>query len=71
MHRLARRNPKGLDIRYRDRRPFLEPEDGANNYDDDSTYAPSDDNNSNKEDESDNNDSDHDDNANLHLPPDR
>ena len=37
VHHLVRRNPKGLDIRNRDQHLFLEPEDGANNDDDDST----------------------------------
>ena len=46
IHRLARRNPKGLDIRDRDRRPFLEPEDWTNDDEDDSTYAPPSDNDS-------------------------
>ena len=40
MHRLAHRNIKGLDIRYRDRRPFLDPEDRVNNDDNNPTYAP-------------------------------
>ena len=71
VHRLARHNPKGIDIRDRYRRPFLDPDDRANDDDDNSTYAPSDDNNSNNEDYSDNNQSDHDKNANLHLPPDQ
>ena len=42
VHRLERRNPKGLDIRDRDRRPFLEPADNTNYDRDNSTYAPSD-----------------------------
>ena len=71
VHCFTLRNPKGLDIRDRYRRPFLKPEDRANNYDDDSTYTSLDNNNSNKKDESDNNESDNDDNANLHLPPDQ
>ena len=41
VHSLGRRNPKGINIRDRDRRPFLEPEDRKNNDEDDSTYAPS------------------------------
>ena len=60
VHRLARRNTKGLDIRYRDRRPFFEPKDGTNNDEDDSTYAPSDDNSSDNEYESDDNQKTHD-----------
>ena len=41
VHHIARRNPKRLDIGDRDQRPFLKPEDGTNNDEDDSTYAPS------------------------------
>ena len=66
---LARRNPKGLNIRERDRRPFPEPEDGANDDDKNSTYAPSDDNNRYNKYDSDDKDSDNDNNANLHPPP--
>ena len=55
VHYLARRNQKGLDIRYRDRRPFLEPEYETNNNEDDSTYAPSGDNSSDNKYEIDNN----------------
>ena len=65
---LTRRNPKGLDIRYRDWRPFLEPEDGTNNDEDDSTYAPSDDDSSDNEYESDDIKQIHD---NLNPPPDQ
>ena len=71
VHCRACHNPRGFDIRDRDWRPFLEPEDGANDDDDNSTYVPSDDNDSDTEDESDNNESDNDDNSNLHPPPDR
>ena len=71
VHCLARHNTKVLDIRDRDWRPFLNPEDGANKYYGDSTYAPSDDNSSDNKDESDNNQSEHDNNANLHSPPDQ
>ena len=42
VHRLTLCNPKYQDIRDRDWRPLLEPEDGENNNGDDSTYAPSD-----------------------------
>ena len=59
VHRLARRNPKGLDIRDRDRSPFIEPEDGTNNNEDNSTYAPSDEDSSNNEYESDDNQQTH------------
>ena len=67
-HRLACRNPKGIDIRERDRRPFLEPEDGTNENEDDSTYAPSDDDSSDNEFESDDIKQIHD---NLNPPPDQ
>ena len=69
IHRLARRNPRGLNIRDRDRRPFLQPNDRANDDDDYSTYDPSDDNNRDNENESDDSESDNNDNTNLHLPP--
>ena len=69
VHCLALRNPKGLDIRDMDWCLLLEPEDGANDDDDDCTYAPSDDDKNDKKDESDKNYSDNDDNTNLHLPP--
>ena len=46
VHCRACHNPRGFDIRDRDWRPFLEPEDGANDDDDNSTYVPSDDNDS-------------------------
>ena len=42
VHPLVCRNPKGLDIRDIDRRPFLESEDGTNDDGGDSTYALSD-----------------------------
>ena len=71
MHHLTHRNPRGLDIRDRDRHPFLEPEYGSNDEDNDSTYAPSDNDNSNNEDESGNNDSDKYDKSNLHPPSDQ
>ena len=71
VYHLARQNPRGLDIQDRYRRPFLEPEDEADNYDNDSTYIPLDNDNSYNKDESDENESDNDENANLHLPPDR
>ena len=63
---LARRNPKGLDIRHRDRRPFLDNEDGAKDDRENSAYAPSDDDSRNKEYDSDDNQSNH---ENLHPPP--
>ena len=53
VHCLACRNPMGLDIRDRGRRPFLEVEEGSDNDADDSTYAPSDEDNRNNGDESD------------------
>ena len=59
-HRIALRNPKGLDIRDRYRRPFLEPENETNNDEDNSTYALSDDNRSDNEYESDDNQQIHD-----------
>ena len=68
VHRLTHRNPKGLDIRDRYWRPFLEPEDGTNNDEDDSTYTPSDDDSSNIKYESDDNQQIQD---NLHPPPDQ
>ena len=68
VHRLALRNPKGLDIRYRDRRPFLEPEYGNDDDGDNSTYALSENDSSNNEYESDNNQRNH---NNLHPPPDQ
>ena len=37
VHRLVHRNPKGLNIRDRDWRPLLEPEDETNDDVDDST----------------------------------
>ena len=46
VHPLARHNIRGLEILERDPRPFLKPEHGADNDDDDSTSAPLDDNNS-------------------------
>ena len=55
VHRLALRNPKGLDIRDRDWRPLLDPEDGENNNGDDSTYAPSDNDSSDNKYESEDN----------------
>ena len=42
VHRLARRNPRVLDIRDRYRRLLLEAEKRYNDDPDDSTYAPSD-----------------------------
>ena len=71
VHRLVRRNTKGVDIRDRYWRPFLKAEDGTNDNGDDSTYAPSDDNSSDNKDESDNNQSDHNDNTNLRPPLDK
>ena len=71
MHHLTHRNPRGLDIQDRDRHPFLEPEYGSNDDDNDSTYAPSDNDNSNNEDESGNNDSDNYNKSNLHPPSDQ
>ena len=68
VHCLAHRNPKGLDIRYRYRRPFLEPEDGTNVDEDCSTYAPSDDDSRDNEYESDDNQRNQD---NLNPPPDQ
>ena len=50
VHRLARHNPKGLDIQDRNWRPFLKPDDRDNDDDNNSTYSASDDNNSNNED---------------------
>ena len=68
VRRLASRNPKGFGIRDRDRRPFLEPEDGTNTNEDDSAYAPSYDNSSENKYESDKNQQIHD---NLNPPPDQ
>ena len=68
VHRLVRRNPKGLDIRDRDQHPFLKPKDRTSDYGDDSTYAPSNDDSSRNEYESDENQHNRD---NLHPPPDQ
>ena len=68
VHCLALRNPKGLDIRYRGRRPFLKPKDRNNDDGDYSTYAPSEDDSSDNEIYSDKNQRNHD---NLHPPPDQ
>ena len=68
VHRLARRNPRGLGIRDSDPRPFLKPEDIFDDNDDNYTYAPSDNDNSNNGDEIDDNDSDHKKNTKLHPP---
>ena len=67
-HRLARRSPKGLNIRDKDERPFLEPEDATNNDEDYSTYNPSDDDSSDNEYESDDNQQIQD---NFSPPPDQ
>ena len=66
IHNIERRIPKGLDIRDRAWRPFLEPEDGKNYDEDNSTYTPSDDGSSNKKYESDDNHRNH---NNLNPPP--
>ena len=71
VYRLAHRNPRGLSIKDRDRRPFLEPEDEAENDDNNSTYDPSDDDNSNNKNESDKNESYNANNANLQPPSDQ
>ena len=71
VHRLVRRNPRGLDIQDRDWRLFLEPDHGANNDDNNSTYAPSDDDNSDNKNKRGDNESDSDNNVNLNLPPNR
>ena len=71
VHYLLRRNPRGLDIQDRDWRPFIKPEDGADDNDNDSTYALSENDNSDNEDDSDGNESDNYNNPNLHPPPDR
>ena len=71
MHLLACHNPNCLEIQYRDRCPFLEPEHGDNNYDNDSNYAPSDNDKSDNKDEGDDNQSDHSDNDNLYPTPDQ
>ena len=68
VYNLTRCNPKGLDIRDRDRCPFLEPEDRTNDDGDDSTYAHSDGNRNNNEYESDENQRNH---ENLNPPPDQ
>ena len=68
---VSRRNTKGVYIRYRDWRLFLEPEDGSNNDDNDFTYAPSNNDNGNNGDESDKNESDNYNNTNLNPPPDQ
>ena len=68
VHHIARRNQKGLDIRDRYRRTFLETEDRTNNYEDNPIYATSDNDSSNNKYESDDNKKIHD---NLNLPPDQ
>ena len=68
VHCIARRNPKGIDIGDRDWRPFLDPEDRANEDRDDFTYAFSDNDSSDNEYESENNQSNH---NNLHPHPDQ
>ena len=68
MHRLARCNPRGLNIRYRDQRPFLEAEDGANDDTDDSTYAPY--NKENRKNGDERNENDDDTDTNINPPPD-
>ena len=69
VHRLARRNPRGLDIQDRDWSPFLEDEDESDNDTDNSTYAPFNKENSEKGDESDDNNDDTD--TNINPPPDQ
>ena len=56
VHCLLHRNPRGLYIQDRDRHPFLEAEDVADDDTDNSTYAPSNKENSKNIDERDNND---------------
>ena len=67
VHRLARCNPRGLDIRDRDRHLFLEDEYGSRDNPDDSTYVSSDGEDSKNGDESDNNNH----NEDIHPPSDR
>ena len=71
MHLLALRNPRGLNIQDRNRRPFLDPEHGSDIDDNVSAYAPPDENNSDNNNERDDNESDGDDNIKLHPPPDQ
>ena len=66
---IALRNPRGLEIRYRDQRLFLKSQDRDNNDTNDSTYAPSIQDNINNGDESDKNDDDND--TNFIMPPDQ
>ena len=68
VHCLALRNTKSIDIQDRDQPPFLESEDRKNYDEDDSTYAPSDEDISNNDYESDNNQNNHD---NLNPPSDQ
>ena len=68
MHHLSHRNPWGLDIRYRDWRPFLKGEDRARDDPNNSTYVPSDREYSKNGDEID--DNNHNKDKNIHPPPD-
>ena len=62
---LERRNPMGLNIQDRYRRPFLEAKDGANDDPDNSTYAPPD------EEDNKNGDERNDKDTNINPPPDQ
>ena len=68
VYHLACRNSKVIDIRYRDRHPFLEPGGRTNDDGDDSTYTMSDDDRSSNEYDSDDNQRNID---NLHPTPDQ
>ena len=69
LHRFVYRNPRGLDIRYIYRRPFLEADYRANNDTNSSTYALSNKESSKNGDESDEHDYDTD--KNINPPPDQ
>ena len=69
VHRFAYRNPRGLDIRYIYRRPFLEADYRANNGTNSSTYALSNKESSKNGDES--NEHDYDTDKNINPPPDQ
>ena len=69
VHQLACQNLRGLGIRDRDRRPFLQGEDRTRDDPNGSTYVPSDRENSKNSDESNGNDPNED--KNIHPPPDR
>ena len=68
VHRLARRNTRGLGIEDRDRCPFLEAVEGPDDDTGNSTYTPDNEDNSENGDES--NDNDNNNATNFKPPPD-